>query len=207
MKKIVKSTYACEICSHEFDTPQNALECEKRGLALPEFKEYEVVEFANLRGVVKAQTISGFKIQIKNGTKAIIKDDTREDLPNPHLLPLEYDVWVHTPGKTIGDRVVFRETAGSVGRKNLRKVHIVNGNMCPLCNMTLVQSNQDKSYLYLGLDHKIPFLAVEVQVCLYCNAKFFTTEQARKAEALTRKKVKWPIADTKKLVKEDAFEW
>ena len=51
MKKIVKRFYVCEICFHEFNTPQNALECEKRGLALSEFKEYEVVEFANLKGL------------------------------------------------------------------------------------------------------------------------------------------------------------
>ena len=207
MKKIVKSTYACGICFHEFNTPQGALECEQRGLALPEFKEYEVVEFVNLKGVVKAQTISGFKIEIKNGTKAIIKDDTREDLPNPHLLPLEYDVWVHTPGKTIGDRAVFRDIAGSVGRKNLRKIRIVSSNLCPLCNAMWVQTDWTRTFAYLGLGRKVPFLSLEVQVCFHCNAKFFTTEQARKAEALTRKKVKWPIADTKKLVKEDAFEW
>ena len=206
MKKIVKSTYACEICSLEFDTSQDALECEKRGLALPEFKECEVVEFANLKGVVKAQTVSGFKIEIKNGTKAIIKDDAREDWPNPHLLPLAYDVWVHTPNKTIGDRAIFREIASCVGRKNLKKVRIVSSNMCPFCNAVSVQNDWDKSYTYLGLGHKIPLLVVEVQVCLHCNAKFFTTEQARKAEARIRMKVKWPIADTKKLIKEDAFE-
>ena len=187
MKKIVKSTYACEICSHEFDTPQNALECEKRGLALPEFKEYEVVEFANLRGVVKAQTISGFKIQIKNGTKAIIKNDAKEDWPNPHLLPQEYDVWVHTPGKTIGDRAVFREIVGNVGRKNLRKVHIVNGNICPLCNTTLVKNKQDKSYSYLGFDRNLPLLRVRGQLCSHYNADFFTKEQSKKVETLNIK--------------------
>jgi len=69
-----------------------------------------------------------------------------------------------------------------------------------------VQTDRTSTFVYFGSDREVLFLLLEVQVCSHCNAKFFTTEQARKAEARIRMKVKWPIADTKKLIKEDAFE-
>ena len=93
MKKAVKTTYACEICDEEYDTGQKALECEKRGIAIPKFKQFEVVKLINLRLGETLRMESGFKFPFQPGLKAVIHDDANEDYwPDRHLLPCAYDV-------------------------------------------------------------------------------------------------------------------
>lgn len=201
MKKVVKTTYACEICFNEFDTEQDALRCEKRGVAISEFKKFEAVEFTGLKDVVEATTVSGFRVGIRNGTRAVVQT---EDWPNSHYLPLGYDVWVLTPGQKIGDRPVFKEMMSGIDRKFLKKVHVSRDGRCHLCAGTILTLVY---YTYLGIGHELPYLTVDVQKCSKCNVKFFTSAQSKNVDKLVRQKCCWQIASTKKLIKENAFQY
>ena len=203
MKKITKITYACEACNHEYDTPQEAWECESRGIAIPEFKQFEVVELVNLRPGETLRIESGFEFSFQPGLKAVVHDNPSEGT-NPHLLPNNYSLYFSTPE---GEGHHF---GSSVPREYLKKVRVKSGLTCPLCKSTAGPVKQ-RIYDYLHYSPVLLFLKmVSAQTCTKCNVKFFTDAQSKKVELLMRKelkaKAKWPIADTKRLVKEYAFQ-
>jgi hypothetical protein len=208
-KKVVTTKFACGICETEFETREAALECEKQGVALPEFKRFEVVEFVNLSETVMTRTVSGFQTLVQNGTKAVIYDNAKEGQPDPHLLPLAYDVWLYTPGAKIGNRDSLRELALVVEQNLLKRVGINNDNCCPLCGSGNVATTREVvAYDYLGLRSGLPLLKeVEVQKCSNCTVTFLTTAQSRKIDQLVRQRCKWPIANTKKLIRNHEFDY
>lgn len=203
MKRVVKVTYACEICDHKYDTPQGALECERTGIAIPEFKRFEVVELINLRPGETLRMESGFEFPFQPGLKAVIHENANEST-NPHLLPSKYSLWFST--------LKERQFGSSVPREFLKKVRVKSWPTCPLCKSPTGPVQIETPYDYLYYSPFLPSLRrVTARMCAKCNVKFFTDDQSKKVESLMKKelktKVKWPIADTKKLVKECAFEY
>jgi len=87
-KRNIVITYTCDICHHEHTTEEKALACEARGLAVPEFKRYEVVKLVfpppDSRDMIVS---SGFRFNVKNGTKMIISDNARarDDIPTKDI--------------------------------------------------------------------------------------------------------------------------
>ncbi|MBI2674322.1 MAG: hypothetical protein HYX22_01090 [Candidatus Yanofskybacteria bacterium] len=203
MKKVVKTTYACEICDYEYDTAQRALECEEGGIAIPEFKQFEVVELVNLRPGEILRVESGFEFPFQPGLKAVIHDNATENA-NPHLLPQKYSLYFSTPrGRQLGS---------SVPREFLKRVRVKSGLTCPLCKSTAGPTQTKIAYDYLNYSPFLPFLStVSAQKCTKCNVMFFTDAQSMKTESLLREKLRsngrWPMADTRKLVREAAFQY
>ena len=205
-KRNIVITYTCDICHHEHTTEEKALACEARGLAVPEFKRYEVVKLVfpppDSRDMIVS---SGFRFNVKNGTKMIISDNARarDDIPNPHMLPDNYGAWIQTSGHPDGDH---REIIGGISRMFLGKVSIKNGSVCPLCGSV---THQIKEHLFglLGFGDGFPTIKnIPMHKCRRCGIVFFSDDQLRNAEFRMRSKSKWPIVDTRRLIKEHQFE-
>lgn len=195
-KKKVTITYLCEICLSEFPYQESALVCEKRGVAIPDFKSNEVIE---LVGLLQVTVFSGFKVKLQNGTKGIVNSGgcgRRDDYVEPHKLPAYYEVWIQTPGGPDKKEIV------EILRENLRKVIVKDGAFCPLC-ASAAKPVKEVCHMFLTTKSELPLLKnVPMQKCSNCNAEFFTTEQSKKVELLVRKKIKWPVANTQRLLKE-----
>jgi len=203
-KKNVIITYTCDICHHEHATKESALACEARGLAVPQFKHYEVVKLVFPAPASRDMTVSsGFQFSVKNGTKMIITDNGRDDIPNPHMLPYNYDAWIQTSGRPDGDH---REIIGGISRMFLRKVSIKNGSACPLCGSTTRQVKQYLTGLLCFGDGFPTIKNIPMHKCQKCGIRFFSDDQLRNAESKMRNKAKWSIADTRRLIKERQFE-
>jgi len=202
LKKVVEVTYACEICDREHNTAQRALECEKRGIAIPEFKHFEVVELINLKSGETLIMESRLRFPFQPGLKAVIHENSDEECDNPHLLPYKYSLYFSTPeGLQLGS---------GVSREFLKKVRIKDGLTCPLCKSP-ANPIRERAYDYLYYSVGLPLLTkISVQRCTGCNVKFFTYAQSVKVGLLMikklRAKAKWPIANTKKLVREFDFQ-
>lgn len=204
--KIVKITYSCGICNHEYAKRESAVECEMQGVALPEFKCFEVVEIIGVKYGESLNVSSGLEVPFQTGMKAIIHDNAEESLRNlnPHFLPTNYDVWlsISTP---LGS--LRRELACHVHRKYLKRLRTRDGFTCPLCKSITV-STQEFGYTYLGLGTQLPMLKrVSAQKCKICNAKFFTDAQSLKTESIIKNRCRWSIANTQKLIQKDAFQY
>lgn len=203
-RKKVVITYICDICHHEHTTKENALACEARGLAIPEFKRHEVVRLAGLpNGSEEIHVSSGFQFNVRDGAMLVISDNGRDEIPNPHMLPYSYDAWIQTHGRPAGDH---REIVGGIPRTYLRKASIRSGAVCPLCGSA---TQQVKQYLVglLGLgDGFPPIKKVPMHECQRCKIEFFSDDQLKNAESKVRSRTKWPIADTHHLIRKDQFE-
>jgi len=203
-KKNVITTYTCDICHHEHTTEEKALACEARGLAVPEFKRHEVVKLVFPPPDTRNITVSsGFQFNVKSGTKMIISDNAKEEVSNPHMLPDNYDAWIQTSGRPDGDH---REMIDGISRMFLRKVSIKNGAVCPLCGSV---TRQIKEHLFglLCFGDGFPTIKdIPVHKCRRCGVVFFSDDQLRNVESRMRNKAKWPIADTRRLIREGQFE-
>lgn len=203
MKKVVKTTYACGICNHEYDKPEGALECEKSGTAIPEFKQFEVIELVGIKPGELIQTVSGHKIPFRPGMKAVIHDNAKGGWPDPHLLPKAYEVWVLKVSQSHKDK---RELISGVEREYLKRAGTKRGLICPLCESATFPV-QERSYDYFQFGSGLPLLEnISARECKECDAKFFTDSQSLGVETTIRKRIKWPIANTEKLVREYQFE-
>lgn len=200
-KKKVTVTYLCEICSSEHKDRKGALDCEKRGIAIPEFHRYEVVKLANLPNDM-IKTFSGLLKINANDVSCIVHDDARcgdEDL-NPHLLPLCYEIWIPTP-----DRSRKRELA-SVSRENLRKVTVKDKTSCPVCKGR-AETIKDFYNQTFFIEAELPFLNIPMQKCLKCGERFFTTRQLGRVKLAIKKDNKWLWADIRRLIRNYQFQY
>ena len=201
-KKKVTVTYLCEICSSEYGNKEGALECEKGGIAVPEFKRFEVAELVGFSDKEQnfVEASSGLKFEVRNGMKVVVQDcGGVSSSINPHLLPFYYEVWFY-PGSP------FKKHLVSFSRENIRKIAIKNGTICPLCSRSAFTTD----YIFgpvLTLGSGLPFLRnIPIQGCCYCEVKFFTTQQLKKVELFIKKNTKWPLANTRRLVEELRFQ-
>lgn len=180
----VTVTYLCGICSYEYQSQEDARDCEKDGVAIPEFERKEVVKLV------------GFP-DVPSGTKGIIHSEGGESDFNPHLLSVYYEVWTKNYFGSIKRKLVC------ISREHLVKVEVEDNVCCPLCNSnSRAQEGTFDSDCWL-----FPLVKVVIQKCLGCGAEFLTTNQLRKAQLIVQKKVRWPLVDTRRLVKEHQFQY
>lgn len=202
MKKVVKTTYACGICDDEYDKPEDALECEKKGVAIPEFKQFEVVKIIDFKFGLLLKASSGFKTPFWTGIKAVVHNNPARSWPNPHLLPYAYEIWISTLGGP------YKKELISIPRKHLKRVRIRGGLICPLCESVASPANKTGFYNFFSFGSKLPHLInISMRRCQECNVEFFTDDQSLKVETTLRKKIKWPIANTRTLIRESAFQY
>jgi DNA-directed RNA polymerase subunit RPC12/RpoP len=204
-KKKVTVTYLCEICSEEHQSRISALLCEREGVAVPEFKRFEVAELFGFSD--KEQKVvnvsSGARFKVGNGMKVVVHDDggDRNGFPNPHLLPAYYEVWIQTI------RGLYRKELASFSRENLRKVKIKDGTICPLCG-SRAETAKEMCSPVLTFGSEFSLLSnASIQKCLNCGGKFFTAQQLRVVEMFIKKNSKWPLANTRRLVEERRFQY
>ena len=201
-KKKVTVTYLCQICLDEHKNRADALQCEERGVAIPEFKRHEVVELVGSSSNKYITVSSGFNFRIQDGTKGVVHDDGgNDDKIDPHLLPAYYEVWIQTSGGP------YKRELATVARKYLRKVTINDGASCPLCASSAEMAKDICSpFLTIGSGLFL-FKNVPTHKCSNCCVEFFTTKQAKKVELLAKKRIKWPLADTHRLIRELEFRY
>ncbi len=202
-KKKVSITYLCEICLSGYKNRIDALACENSGVAIPEFKCHEVVQLVGLSAGVNVTPLSGFKFELKNGILGIIHDiESYVDLNiNPHLLPAGYSIWIRTLSEPSQRELI------NISREKLRKVTVREGTACLLC-ASRIETKKDFYSPVFNLGSKLPFLKdIPICCCLNCNAEFFTTKQSRNVDLLIQKKIKWPLADTRHLVRKCQFQY
>lgn len=201
---VVTTTYSCNICFEEYQSLDDAVQCEGRGVALPEFKEHEVVELINIPADKEATVASGHKTAIQNGMKAVVHSDDFEEKHNPHQLPAYYEVWIATPNGKYD-----REITG-FSRENLKKAVVEGGSRCPLCLTEAILTEGIMSR-YLCLMDGLPHIGkVPMYECKKCNAEFFTDSQSRYVELATKremKRMRKKLANTKQLIKKKEFQY
>jgi DNA-directed RNA polymerase subunit RPC12/RpoP len=202
-KEKTVTTYLCEICGGEHQNKDNAIVCENRGIAVPEFKRYEVVELVGLSSVVVVS--SGLKLPIQPGTKAVVHDDggDEETKIDPHLLPTFYEVWVKTPNGSHKSQIAV------VRRENMKKTFLNDGSIfCPLCgHRTQSIKSVASPYLSIVSGGLPPLKDMPMERCINCNVEFFTSQQSERADLFIFNNTKWKLADTKLLVKEHQFRF
>lgn len=200
-EKKVAVTYLCEICLDEHDSEKDALVCEARGIAIPEFKRREVAELVNWPVGMNATTLSGYKVAVPSGTKVVVYDQEADGTINPHLLPAYYEVWLRTPNGQ------YKRELTVVSRENLKKITIKDGSTCPLC-LSKAEATKIGCDPFLALGSGLPLLKnLPAHKCTDCNTEFFTTDQSARAQTLMSKKAKWPLANTKRLILEHQFQF
>lgn len=203
-KVVVTNTYSCNICFEEYQSLDDAVQCERRGIALPEFKEHEIVELINIPAGKKATVVSGHKTVIQNGMKAVIHSDNFKEKHNPHQLPAYYEVWIATPNGKYN-----REVTG-FSRENLKKAVVENGSQCPLCSLEATLTEKIHGGYLCSMDG-LPYIGkVLMYKCKNCNAEFFTDSQSRYVELATKRKMKRTkkkLANTKQLIKKKEFQY
>ena len=202
-EKKVTVTYLCEICTEEHNDRESALECEKRGVAIPEFKRHEVVEFVGLSGDVIVTVSSGFRVNVQNGTKGVVHDAVVDNDKSfdPHRLLAYYEVWIRTVGGT------YKKELAAISREDIRKVTVRDGALCPLCESS-TGITKDVSGPVLNIGDRLPFLRnVPMRKCSDCDVEFFTTQQSKRVGLLIKKETRWPLANTQRLVREDQFQF
>ena len=200
-KKIVRVTYACGICSSEHEKREDAIECENRGLAMPEFKRHEVVELINFPPASTVVVSSGYRFALGSGIEGVVHTDGLEEgSPNPHLLPARYDVWLKTPGGP------YKKELATFDREDLKRAAVKNSDPCPLCGSAECRKKLTSGSL-LSLEDRFPFLRrIPVRVCSNCDVEFFTTEQSRYAKAIALERKSWLLADTRRLIRKREFQ-
>lgn len=206
--KKVKISYLCNICYEEYIESGNlvALECESRGVALPEFKTGQVVKLIGLPDEGADATVySGHKVHVQNGHKAIVHWDDVNDRYNPHLLPQYYEAWLATPGNPSH----YKRELARLSREHLAPTSVRNGLKCPLCSSDAHLSKNFMGRIYIGLGGTIlPFAKkMKAYQCVNCNAVFLTDEQSLRINEFVEKNIKWSLRDTKKLIREHEFQY
>lgn len=198
--KKVTVTYLCKICLiREYESREGALSCEERGVAIPEFKRYEVVELFGLLAA-QATVSSGYKVKVRDGTRGVVCDEGG-DKHDPHRLPFYYEVWIQTIGGP------YKKELALISRESLGKVTVKDGTICPLCSSS-AKISKDVCSPFLTMGNGLPLLTnMPLQKCSHCNIEFFTTEQSERVELLVKKKTKWSLANTQRLIKEHLFNY
>lgn len=181
--------YRCKICNRRHGSKTGAVECENRGLAIPEFFERQAV-FALVSG---DQTIP-----------AVIYEEAFEDETAPHRLPGYYEIFVrdaNAPTETKSRTI-------EVHRENIKPMS-VNEMGCPFCRSRDLSIYTEKAFR--------PFCQpwfylknVKMMKCSDCGMRFLSDNQKIRVEAqiavwLKRESKKHRIADTKKLIKDHEF--
>lgn len=205
-KKETITTFLCRICSERCEDYKAAFRHERLGVAMPEFKRHEVIKLVKLPELsadVKIISLSGSDIRVQNGTRGVIGGDGGNDNHlNPHLPPFYYEVWFNALDKP------HHKGLAIVARDNIKRVTIRRRGRCPLCasDDTYIKKISNEPLLSVmdgfPVMHRLP-----VCRCSYCGVDFFTLEQSRHVEEIAREQVKWPLADTCRLLKEQLFRY
>lgn len=201
-KKTIITKYACDFCLTEYSSKEDALNCEKRGIAIPEFKLHQVAAIIQFGTRSFLRTVSGLEVEIRNGLNVVIAGEDRGDESewvNPHLLPFYYDVWIPVPA-------IHKREIARVSRDNLKKISVKDNARCPICGATVIVT-KIKCGAYLEFGSGLPLMKnLPVCRCPVCKTEFFTSKQSGFAEAVMRKNTKKPLADTKLLVRNREFQ-
>jgi len=198
VKRIV--TYSCEICGAEYTSREGAVECEKLGVAIPEYMPLRVVELVGFSGEQELTTLSGYKLKAENGAMGIVDEYEYDgDRYDPHKLPAYYLIRLAAQnGQGKRDAVISRE--------HLRAWVIKKDAPCPLCSGETVPT----THSYLELTWNLPLNmrgVAPARECSNCGVKFLTTRQSREVEAIIKKKMKRPLANRARLIKNEEFQY
>lgn len=188
--------YECPICLRQYEDEIFTEACKNSGIAVPEYKRYEVIHIYNYKGVDSKMTpIVG---EVLNHLSFL-------SLVNPHKLPFFYNirtVWPSESGVFPRDLILKR-------RPNVQKDY------CPFCKLTDIKKVKEKKYepypfLSQCFDYKLEITNLEISQCNDCGKKFFSSKQSQ----LVDKKINTMFqakhiktADTKKLIRRNWFDY
>ena len=181
--------YRCKICDHRSGSRKSALECENRGLAIPEFFERQVV--------------SAF-LADNQIVPAVIYEEYFIDETDPHRLPNHYEIFVRDANAP----TATKSMAVVVSRENI-KPSSANEISCPLCpshDLSIYTEKIFRPFCYPCFYLK----NVKLMKCNNCGVRFLSDNQKIGVEAqitvwLMRESKKHRIANTKKLIKNHEF--
>lgn len=168
-EKITRIFYDCELCGNEYNNRESAKACEKKGLFLPKFFEFDVVKVKR----------SNEKTQI-----GVVVEDYYED-SSTKAAHREAD----------GYAVIFKrgETVGLHDPGSLHALRFEEG-ACPLCKSDKV-SLTTQDHWAPSNKWAIPDLKnIELTKCGSCGIRFFNRSQAQKARKRIRESLNVPIA-------------
>ncbi len=200
VQEIKTYLFQCEVCGKVHQSSRRhaaevaALQCEKSGIALPEFKTFDVVYAHNGKG----QTLRGIVLRIIHWD-------------NSHLLPKIYIV-------SFG-----RHNMREVLRENMKAANVParKGDKlaCPICNSgKVLEANFEDYHPYsnaghVGLTayprmHPLVIHGVAISWCRDCSSSFFTSEQSRLVSREIKnifKGISMPIANRAELIRHNRF--
>lgn len=198
-KRVVHITWACKYCYQEHDAKAAALTCENSGLALPEFKRWDLV-------LVKLD--SGKEI-----IGEIVNYGPDEGFLNPHELPGYYDVNVaygdYNPHNyKPRDYNPFRRYSITVSRDKMKPYRIRSKSACPMCRSTVIKREVEELYSPYYFPQFGFMKNIELSRCGNCGLYFFNKKQNEVVTAKILVKLKGKkLADTKKLVREHRYQY
>jgi YgiT-type zinc finger domain-containing protein len=168
-RKITKTYYTCELCGSEYDNKESARACEKRGLFLPTFFEFDVVEVKQNNG----------KVQIGVVVKDYYEDSSRKA--------------AHSDAGGYAVRFKAGETTYIFHPLSLSTLKF-KGKNCPLCKSSNVSSIIQDHWVPSN-KWAIPEIKnIEVSRCVSCGTRFFSDNQARTARKRIKNSLRVPIA-------------
>lgn len=180
--------YRCVICDKRHDSKAGAVECENRGLAIPEFFEKQLVS-----ATVGDRTVA-----------AVIFKEYFEDKTDPHRLPNYYEIFVRNAealAATKSKMVV-------VHWKNIKPIS-ANELNCPFCLSQNLSIDTEK--IFNPFHYPWFYLKnVKMMKCNDCGKRYLSDNQKIRVEAqiaawLKGQSKKYRIADTKQLIKNNEF--
>lgn len=171
--KVTTTRFVCSVCERKHMTRQASEKCEKKGIAIPEFHQCQVVEYVGQEPRFRDKRV----IVMGHAHRIYLKPTYI------HEVPSLYEVCV---GKELGwyARVRYSE---------LRRIDDFSSDCCPVCASAEVFDSTREDYrVFTSLFwDKLPLLGtVSCKECPNCKRKFFTPEQFASVE----KEIKLGIA-------------
>ena len=191
--------WKCNLCHSEHSSKEAAQDCEKRGLALPEFKKWDLV-------LIKPKDSKEFLGEV-------VSYGPDEGFPDPHMLPGYYDVNVtyrdYNPGnhKPLENNSLRRHGI-TIPRDVMKPYIIKSGAICPMCESPSIRKEVQRVYDPYCLLQLNFLVNIELSRCGSCGLYFFNKTQSRVVTRKILSKLRGKkLADTKRLAREHEYQY
>lgn len=175
-------SWTCNVCYKEHSTEKQAVACENQGIALPEFKNLDLVTitFKDGKGIM--------------GQIIDYGPDDDDERQNPHWFPdcygvnityRDYNPWKYKPR----DNNPLRMMGHSGFPRKMMELYIAEGSVCPICQSPNISRTTEYFYLPYCQLWSIDIDGVEVCNCGNCNLRFFNKKQSNLVNQKIRAKL------------------
>lgn len=169
-RKIERVSWGCDLCGQEYTAEASAKECENRGVAIPEFKGFELV----------VATLSDGKKVIAQ----ILGYGPEDGVQNPHEVPDLYDISIserdYNPSgrRKNGRHPCTMRAWPYYPRTGIIRLHIVEvGANCPICDSPKIDQDMERHYSPYQNGSLGSMASAPICRCGECGLRFFNRTQ------------------------------